>query len=196
MPTRNRVPAIAVISAAAPVGTVVQTLADVTSVSGAVIPNSSSGSITRTLADVTSSTAAVVANGPTGSIVRTLDGVTVSSTGAVVATVGASGTEPPTLRISIPASGTTSDAATIPMALNLAGIDVPTMTGTSMTFLGSIDGTNYFALYEGTTLYSVASPSGRYIALDPAVVSTAKFLRVVSSSTEPSARPLTLVLRK
>jgi len=107
-----------------------------------------------------------------------------------------SGTEPPTLRISIPASGTTSDAATIPMSLNLAGIDVPTMTGTSMTFLGSIDGSNYFALYEGSTLYSVASPSGRYIALDPAVVSTAKFLRVVSSSTEPSARPLTLVLRK
>ncbi len=98
---------------------------------------------------------------------------------------------------SIPISTTTSVA--IPTSgLALVGIQMPAaFTGTAISFLGSVDGTTYQAVYtttSGTALsYTVAA--AHYVAIDPVPFYGLLYLKLVSGSTETTARSFSVTLK-
>lgn len=95
----------------------------------------------------------------------------------------------------IPASGTTSDAITVPARKTLVGMQLPAaMTGTAMTFQQSTDGgATWVNVYNESTAYSITFAASRYHALNPQVFHGVSLLRIVSGSTEASSRAVTLV---
>lgn len=103
----------------------------------------------------------------------------------------------PNLTATIGASGTTTGA--IPLGgFCLCGILFPaTFTGTAITFLASPDGTTYKVLKattSGTTLsYTVAQDT--FAAIDPKDFQGVNYLKIVSGSTEGSARTLKLAVK-
>ena len=77
----------------------------------------------------------------------------------------------------------------------LTGVLIPTMTGTSVTFQGSIDGTNYYAIKDATgTAISVTTGGtlGIY-KLNPADFAGLNFIKPVSASAEAADRSVTLL---
>jgi hypothetical protein len=69
------------------------------------------------------------------------------------------------------------------------------LTGTSFTFEGSVDGSTYVPLYNEGTSYSVDVGTSRYVALDPAVLCGLQFIKIVSGSSEAAERTIQVVLR-
>jgi hypothetical protein len=68
------------------------------------------------------------------------------------------------------------------------------LTGTTFKFQASADqGTNFYALYNEGTEYSVAVNTSRYIALNPNVFEGVKVVRVVSGSSEAAARTIGVI---
>lgn len=96
------------------------------------------------------------------------------------------------------ASGQTTSGAVELKGLMLCGILLPAaFTGTTLTFLVSVDGTNFYTLKtstSGTTLsYTVAQ--GTYAALNPQDFYGVNYLKIVSGSSEGAARTLALAVR-
>jgi hypothetical protein len=106
---------------------------------------------------------------------------------------------PPSIEIQVAAiasSATTSDAINL-AGMNLVGLVMPAaFTGTTVTFQASVDGTNYFDVYNtaGTQL-SVTVGTSQYICLWPSDLASIKNLKLVSGATEAAARSITLVMR-
>jgi hypothetical protein len=98
--------------------------------------------------------------------------------------------------VTIASAGTTSTA--IQLASNrvpLAIVTPAAMTGTSLTFLSSDDGTTYSPVYYEGTLYSVAmgTAASRHIALDRRAFESVKTVQIVSSSAEGALRTLKII---
>lgn len=103
----------------------------------------------------------------------------------------------PNVLATISASGTTTGIINL-HGFTLTGILLPTtFTSTTLTFLVSVDGTNFYPLKttaSGTSLsYTVAQ--GTYAALNPVDFYGVHYLEIVGGSTEGSARTLTLALK-
>lgn len=100
--------------------------------------------------------------------------------------------------VTIAASGTTSQAVDLGEHL-VAGIICPaTLTGVALTFTASDaeDGT-YQACYDASgNPISVTVAAGRHVLIEPQTFAGARWLKVVSGSTEAAAREITLVLHK
>jgi hypothetical protein len=97
----------------------------------------------------------------------------------------------------IPINDTTSGIVTL-ANLGIAGaIQTPAaLTGTALSFLVSLDGTTFTALYAtGGTLISYTVAASRVIPLDPAVFGAFPFLKLVSGSTELAARTFIIYIR-
>lgn len=96
--------------------------------------------------------------------------------------------------VTIASSGTTSTA--ISMTRNrvpLAVLTPAALTGTTFTFQASVDGTNFYDLYNGSSAYSVTVASSRYIALNPDVFQGVFYIRIVSGSAEGASRTIYIV---
>lgn len=110
---------------------------------------------------------------------------------------GYSGQMLPAVVATIPAAGATSNAIKL-NGFSLVGILLPsTFTGATITFTVSVDGTNFFvlkSLLTGTSL-SYTVTQGTYAAIDPVPFYGVHYLKIVSASTEGSARTLTLALK-
>lgn len=96
------------------------------------------------------------------------------------------------------ASGQGTSAAIPTSGLSLVGIQLPAaFTGTALTFLASLDGTTYQPIYStisGTALsYTVAQ--GHYASIDPAPFQGAKFIKLVSGSSEGADRAFSIALK-
>lgn len=92
------------------------------------------------------------------------------------------------------ATGTTSTG--LSMTRNRVPVAILTpaaLTGTSMTFQASLDGTNFYDLYNGSTQYSVTVAASRYIALNPDVFQGVAFIRLVSGSSEAASRDIYVI---
>jgi len=81
---------------------------------------------------------------------------------------------------------------------SLVGIILPAaFTGTSLTFLASVDNTNFFPIYtttSGTQLsYTVAQ--GHYVAINPQDFYGVQYLEIQSGSSEAATRTLILSLK-
>ena len=97
--------------------------------------------------------------------------------------------------VTIASSGTTSTALTMRGAsVPLAIVTPSALTGTTFKFQASADqGTNFYALYNEGTEYSVAANTSRYIALNPNVFEGVKVVRIVSGSSEAAARTIGVI---
>jgi hypothetical protein len=95
------------------------------------------------------------------------------------------------------AISTTTSGAIDMGGMNLVGLIMPAaMTGTSMTFQGSVDGTNYFDLYDSSgTQLSITIAASRFILLVPADFAAVRYLKLVSGSSEAAERSINLVHR-
>lgn len=93
--------------------------------------------------------------------------------------------------------GSTTSGVFTTQGLGLVGLAMPaTFTGTTMSFQGSDDGSNYLALYNvsGTAL-SITVAASRLILFSPGDLVGVQFLKLVSGSTEGSDRVIQVITR-
>lgn len=95
--------------------------------------------------------------------------------------------------VTIASSGTTSTSLQLQGTIPLAIQTPAALTGTSFTFQSSNDGSAWYDLYNGSTLYSVTVGINRYIALNPDVFEAVRYVRIVSGSTEAASRTIVLI---
>lgn len=96
--------------------------------------------------------------------------------------------------VTIASSGTVSTSITmeanrIPLAIVLPAA----LTGTSMNFQGSTDGSNFYAIYENGTLYAPTVGTSRIVTLNRAAMDSVKYIKLVSTSTETAARTIGVI---
>lgn len=96
-------------------------------------------------------------------------------------------------KVTIASSGSTSTALTLQGTIPLAMQMPSAFTGTAITFQCSSDGSAYYDLYNGSTLYSVTVAASRYIALNPDVFEAVRFIRLVSGSSEAAIREIFVI---
>lgn len=97
---------------------------------------------------------------------------------------------------------TIGNGATVSDALDLTGLAVvalvfpASMTGTTMTFQGSVDGTNYLALYNtaGSAL-SITVQSSSIVLFSAYDLVGMKFIKLVSGSAETGSKNIGIVTR-
>jgi hypothetical protein len=95
----------------------------------------------------------------------------------------------------IPAGGTTSNAIDLGWH-TLNGIEVPAgMSGTALTFLGSIDNITFVSLNNitGNPVTAVISSSPSMVVLSPLDTSCVRFVKVVSNSSETNGANMTAI---
>jgi len=91
----------------------------------------------------------------------------------------------------IASSGTVSTTLTLEGNRILLGLITPAaLTGTAFTFKGSIDGTNFYNLYNEGTSYSVNVSTDRFVALDRETMDGVRYVQVVSGSAEGASRTI------
>ena len=98
--------------------------------------------------------------------------------------------------VTISSGGTKSNALDVG-GHGLVGMIMPAaFTGTSVTFEGSWDGTNFFPIYntDGTQFSATVSTS-RLIAFAPSDFVSCRLVKIVSSSTEGADRVINLIIR-
>lgn len=99
------------------------------------------------------------------------------------------------LTATIAASGTKSNAIDLVGSDLIAVITPSAFTGVALTFEGSADGTTFVPLVDGAgAAVSVTVSTSDYVPL-PASVSTLRWVKVVSGSTEAAEREITLVTK-
>lgn len=80
----------------------------------------------------------------------------------------------------------------------LVGIYTPVaLTGTSLTFSGSTDGTNFFTIanVDGSGIYTVTINAERYIPLDVRVFAGLQYVRLISNANELASRNFICIQR-
>ena len=103
----------------------------------------------------------------------------------------------PSVAVTIAASSTTSTLVYL-KGFELTGILLPTaFTGTAVSFLASVDGTNFYPLKtttSGTSLSYTVAPS-TFQAINPSDFAGVNYLKIVSNSSEAALRTLQLAIR-
>lgn len=94
-------------------------------------------------------------------------------------------------------SGQTASGALDLRGRAFVGFIMPAaFTGSSVTFQGSADGTNFYALYNSdNTQFSITVSTSRYYCLNPADFLGMQQLKIVSGSAEGADRDITIVTR-
>ena len=98
--------------------------------------------------------------------------------------------------VTIGAGSTTSDAIDM-QGYTLTAIIMPaTFTGTSLTFSVSDDGNTFYTMYNtSNTAVTAYVTQGRWYELLPSDFASTRYLKIISSATEGSARTIKLVRR-
>ncbi len=98
--------------------------------------------------------------------------------------------------VTIASSSTTSGALDL-LSNGFVGFIMPSaFTGNAVTFTGSIDGSNFFALYNAdNSAYTVAVAASRYYCLWPADFLGMRYVKIVSNATELGTRTITVITR-
>ncbi len=97
-------------------------------------------------------------------------------------------------KVTIASSGTASTALTLQGGrIPLAILTPAALTGTEFKFQASIDGNNFFALYNGATELAITVNTSRYIALNPDIFASVRYLKIISGSSESAARDIYVI---
>ena len=96
--------------------------------------------------------------------------------------------------VTIANGGTTStsitmEASRVPVAILLPAA----FTGTSLNFQASVDGSNFFSIYDEGTLYAPAVAASRYVGLKRVPMDGVRYLKVISTSAEAASRSITVI---
>lgn len=94
-----------------------------------------------------------------------------------------------TKTISMLIDGSATSASSGDLAgLTVVGVYVPaSISGTTMTFTASYDGTTFFPVQNGSGANSTITISASiYVPFDPAVFAGVRYLKLVSNATETS----------
>ncbi len=95
------------------------------------------------------------------------------------------------------ASGATKSAAVNVYGTTICAIEIPsTFTGTSISFEGSIDGTNFAPIYDmDGVLVSISGVSAsKTFVLNPTIFYAYRSIKIVSGSTEGAERTIKYAL--
>lgn len=76
---------------------------------------------------------------------------------------------------------------------SLMRVIFPEMTSTAATIQTSPDGTTFSTLGDKDGSFSIASPSGRAVTLNPAWTVGAEYVRLVAGSAEAAARTIAAI---
>jgi formylmethanofuran:tetrahydromethanopterin formyltransferase len=97
---------------------------------------------------------------------------------------------------------TIANGATTSDAINMNGFDLVSLvlpaalTSTAMSFQASIDGTNFFTLYNtGGAALTVTVGASRIVLFVPGDLGAFPFLKLVAGSTEAGTRSITAISR-
>lgn len=95
------------------------------------------------------------------------------------------------------ASGQTKTAPIENPKMALVGFITPaTLTGTSFSFEGSVDGSTYYPIHKDDgTVYTVPVAASRYTFLPPYNVCGWQYIKIVSNSAEGAARTIIGIFR-
>ena len=113
-------------------------------------------------------------------------------------------TQPESITVTITGGGSISTAANL-AGCTVAGVVVGTAwTTANIAFTASVDGTNYFAVYDGFgSLVTVSAAADRWIQLSPADTWGFRYVKVASVNTATGAaeaqaatRTLRIICRK
>lgn len=96
----------------------------------------------------------------------------------------------------IASSGTTTAAIDL-TSYSLVGLVMPSaFTGTALNIKASADGVTYETMYDTSgNAFSISVGANRFIAIAPTDFAAARFIKLVSGSSEASERTITLALR-
>lgn len=96
----------------------------------------------------------------------------------------------------IASSGTDSQAIDL-FGMNMVGILFPSeMTGTSMTFKASVDGSNYYTCYDSAgSAVSLTVTADGYVLLTPSDFAGVRYIKLVSGSSEGAERTIKVIMR-
>lgn len=94
------------------------------------------------------------------------------------------------------AISTTTSAAIDLVGTDLVAILLPSvMTGVAIKFQASVDGTNFFDIYDGAgALASITTAANHYVQV-PASVAPARWVKLVSGATEAAERTIQLITK-
>lgn len=93
-------------------------------------------------------------------------------------------------------NGQSASAALNLLSTTLCGLYLPAaFTGANITFQGSYDGTNFFAVKKDGAAVSVAFAASSYIVLQPSDFAGLNQIKVVSDGTEGASRTIVAALR-
>lgn len=98
--------------------------------------------------------------------------------------------------VTISSGQTVSGAATLGDHVLCGFITPSALTGSSMTFQGSVDGTNYYTIYDYTNAListTVDTSSSRAYALNVIDFLPWRYIKIVSASAEGSDRDIQLL---
>ena len=94
------------------------------------------------------------------------------------------------------ATSTTISSAVDTEGMIPCGIVTPgTLTGTSITFQGSIDGVTFVPIYKDGAAYSITVAASQYVYVNPLVFLGLRYIKLVSGSAEAANRTLWVVAR-
>ncbi len=98
--------------------------------------------------------------------------------------------------VTIASSGTESTALDL-QGMGLVGMLIPSaFTGASVTFKASIDGTNFYDIYNSdNTQFSITVGTSRWYNLDIRDFLGARYVKIVSASSEGAERTITCIMR-
>ena len=92
-------------------------------------------------------------------------------------------------------SGTVSAAVDL-VGTGLVAIQLPTMTGTAISFQGSADGTTYTAIHDGAgAAVSITTATDTCTVVPESITRGFRFIKLVSGSTEAAERTIKLITR-
>lgn len=97
-------------------------------------------------------------------------------------------------QVTIASSGTVSTS--IAMENNRIPVAIVTpaaLTGTSLTFNASFDGSTFFPVYYESTAYSLTTSTSRFHSLNRVAFEGVKFIQVVSGSAEGASRIIKVI---
>lgn len=110
--------------------------------------------------------------------------------------IGATGADQQNHPATIAISTTTSGSCDL-KGMGLVGFIMPAaFTGTTLTFQGSMDDENFYALYNSdNTAYSITVAVDRFYCLNPQDFLGMRYFKFVSGSSEAAAREIIAVMR-
>ena len=105
--------------------------------------------------------------------------------------------KPSIARVTISSGGTVSSALELGVGRTVLALVTPSaLTGTALSFQASVDGSTYNTVTDEGSAYSVTAAASRFISIKAGLLAGARYIKVVSGSSEGADRTIEVVTRE